>query len=181
MDFARWLGKKLHFNTAEDWYTVTLNDMVNHHASGLARKYNYSMRRLVTTIFSEHRWLAWRFTILAVGYWDNPQVCRIASQRSSFLTYSCKQNQRGYMDWLGKELNYDKMDDWYSVTLEDIVRCYGSGLAGKYNNSPRELIMAVYIEHNWLMWKFAHVPLSYWDNLQVRLTNVFCIYLLPDC
>ncbi len=34
--------------------------------------------------------------------------------------------QREYMDWLAKELNIQKPEDWYSIDPSDIVARYGN-------------------------------------------------------
>lgn len=41
------------------------------------------------------------------------------------------------------------MDDWYHVTVEDIVKNGGGGLLTCYNNSPSSALQSIYPEHNW--------------------------------
>src|SRR5690348_16774500 len=51
-------------------------------------------------------------------------------QYSGFWTK--KVNHRQFFDWLGTQLGYKEMDDWYSVTQQDIHRSGGSGLLNEY-------------------------------------------------
>ncbi len=59
---------------------------------------------LLSSIYPEYEWLPWRFLHLHVakGFWDDVK------------------NQRDFMDWAGKKLNYKSREDWYGVTAEVI-------------------------------------------------------------
>ena len=51
------------------------------------------------------------------------------------------------MDWLGEQLGYTTMDNWYQIEQKDFSNNYGYGLLnGKYNNSPYQLLSFVYPE-----------------------------------
>src|SRR5687767_4061560 len=47
------------------------------------------------------------------------------------LCWNGKENQRQFMDQLGKKLGYTRMDDWYKLTKEDILHNGGSSLLEK--------------------------------------------------
>ncbi len=64
--------------------------------------YNNSPSLLISTVYSEYKWLPWRFSHVPKGYWEDMK------------------NQRNFMDWVGKQLNYNDMEDWYKVTAEVI-------------------------------------------------------------
>jgi hypothetical protein len=36
--------------------------------------------------------------------------------------WKSKENRKEYFDWLGKELNYKSMSDWYQLQLSDIIK-----------------------------------------------------------
>ena len=43
-------------------------------------------------------------------------------------------NHKLYLEWLGKELGYTYMEDWYKLTKKILEDNYGSGLLDKYNS-----------------------------------------------
>jgi hypothetical protein len=53
-------------------------------------------------VYPEHEWLPWRFSKVPNGFWDDIK------------------NQRDFLDWAGKQLNYKNKEDWYKVTKEVI-------------------------------------------------------------
>jgi len=74
-----------------------------------------------------------KFNRVHNGYWKN------------------KSTQREFMEYLGKQLNLQHMDEWYKVTTRQISEKGGGGLLRKYNGSPANLIMSVYDDHKWFL------------------------------
>ena len=64
----------------------------------LFHKYKDSLYSLLSSVYPEHDWLAWRFSHTPRGYWDSID------------------NQKKFMDWVFTKLNYKDMGDWYRVT-----------------------------------------------------------------
>ena len=64
-------------------------------------KYKYSMQQALKTIFPEHNWVQWNFS-LTPGFWNEMS------------------NQRKFMDWLGSQLGVKSYKDWYNVTKKVI-------------------------------------------------------------
>ena len=56
------------------------------------------------------------------------------------------------------KLQYSSMDDWYNLTVEDIVKNGGGGLLGLYNSSPSSALQSVYTEHSWDLERFKKKP-----------------------
>jgi hypothetical protein len=68
--------------------------------------------------YPEHTWHPWRFRHVPRGYWNDVG------------------NQRKYFDWLARELNVNKLDDWYQIGNEDVKQRDGAGiLTSQYGNS----------------------------------------------
>ncbi len=51
----------------------------------------------MSSVYPEYEWLPWRFSV-SKGYWSDMN------------------NQRNFIDWAGKQLNYKNKEDWYKVT-----------------------------------------------------------------
>jgi hypothetical protein len=47
-----------------------------------------------------------------------------------------------------------KFEDWYQVTVQDVVDNGGQGLLAKYGGSLIKALSSVYTEHNWKSYKF---------------------------
>ena len=75
----------------------------------MLEKYNFSPSQLISSVYSEFDWLPWRFYRCPNYYWEDLN------------------NQRKFVDWVGKNLNIKEMSDWYKVT---------SQVFNKYNDNP---------------------------------------------
>ena len=133
------LGIKLEFKCMDDWYNVTQEDFNKNGGGGLLQVYGDSPSKALQTIYPEHKWMLWRFSKKPTGFW-----------KDMF-------NQKQFFDWLGGELGYKGMDDWYNITKEDIVLHGGGGLLnGYYNDSPSLALQNIYPHHNWLLSSFKN-------------------------
>lgn len=95
-----------------------------------------SLVKALQFAYPGHEWLPWKFEqSVPVHFWDQ------------------KDHQRQFMNWLGNELGFKEMQDWYRVTWKDIQEKGGSGLLDKYRGSPSQLVQTVYPEHVWNMSK----------------------------
>ena len=143
--YADWLGKKLRYETEEDWYKITKKKICNNYGCGLLLKYyNNSPLKFIQSVFPNIDWLPWKFILTKNGYWKE------------------KKNQKLYADWLGKKLGYKTEEDWYKITRKDFCNNYGGGLlASYYNNSPLTFVISVFPDIDWLPWKFIQTPHYY--------------------
>ena len=153
--FMDWFSKHNNFKSMDDWYNVSQKDITNCGAYGLLIKYNNSVLKLVRSSFPKHEWIVWKFNSVPNGYWNN-------------VTH-----QRKFLDWLGKQLGYQKMDDWYKITVEDIIQNAGLTISTKFNKSPNTMLQSIYPEHRWMIWRFETVPKGYWesDDFKREVTN----------
>src|SRR5690349_16624885 len=84
-----------------------------------------------------------------------------ASFRLPAGLWSDPQNYRKFLDWLGKRLAFNTIEDWYKLTKDDVVRYGGNGLLKRYPSVP-QLVTSIYTEHQWLPWKFAQT--DFWEK-----------------
>ena len=124
---------KLQYTCLNDWYNVTLEDIVKNGGGGLLNGYyNGSPSKALLNAYPEHIWHFWKFSVPHYP-WEKSQ-----------------KNQREFFDWLFTKLGYKQMDDWYNVTQEDIFNNYGRRLLNVYySGNPSHALKAVYPTHNW--------------------------------
>lgn len=145
--FMDWLGVQLGFKTMDDWYTVTQDDFQQNGGSGLSSFYDFSPSKILENVYPQHKWLSWRFHSVPNSYWEGVD------------------NQRSFFKWMGSQMGYTKMEDWYNVTQEDFHK-YGAGrLFVRYSSSPSKTMQAIYPEHQWMPWRFRSCPRGYWDKV----------------
>ncbi len=144
--FFNWLGMQLGYKEMDDWYNVTV-DSINHHGKRiLSQHYNTSPSQALQTVYPEHDWVMWRFGNTPKDFWENDS------------------HHKQFFDWLGTQLEYKEMDDWYNVTV-DSINHHGKGLLTQhYNTSPSQALQTVYPEHDWMMWRFGQTPKGFWEN-----------------
>ena len=82
------------------------------------------------------------FFFLYLGYWDD--------------TFK----QREFMDWAGAQIGIQTHEDWYQVSIKQILDLPGGhAVMKKYANSLIYALQRVYPEYNWQPWKSkAGVP-----------------------
>ena len=59
-----------------------------------------------------------------------------------------KTNQRNFMDFLAKELQLEKHNDWYKIKAKEICDYGGRTLLCKYNHSRSRLLKELYPDHH---------------------------------
>jgi len=148
--YTDWLGNQLGYNRQEDWYLITGKQIHDNDGSGLLSYYAGSPIQFIKKMFPEYEWLEWNFKCCYNGFWQNIE------------------NQRRYMVWLGKKLEYNRQEDWYLITGKQIHDNDGSGLLSHYyNNSPIQLIKTIFPEYEWLEWEFeSGVSMGFWQNIE---------------
>jgi hypothetical protein len=144
-----WLGNTLGFKKPEDWYQLSATELVQHGGTTLYSRNQFSRFNLLKQAFPNVDWKPWCFGRVERGFWQS------------------RENQRKYMDWLGNELAYSKMEDWYQIKTDDVYSRNGISLVKQYyKGSVTELVTSVYHDYTWLPWLFKHlaVPDNYWDD-----------------
>lgn len=109
--FFSWLGNQLGCSSLDEWYNVSSEEV--HRLGGshiLESHYNNSVPLALQSIFPKHKWIFWKFERVPRGFWRD------------------KSNRKEYFDWLGKQLGYKQLDDWYNITKEIIHQQKGNSM-----------------------------------------------------
>ena len=94
---------------------------------------------------------AWLYGRVPNGYWDK------------------RVHRSNYMDWLGQQCGFAKVDDWYQLGRKHFRQNHGIGLFGNvYAFSVLNALNDYMPWVNWLTWKFACVPNGFWASRQNR-------------
>src|SRR5256885_2308773 len=76
------------------------------------------------------------------------------------------------------QLGYQCMDDWYSVTADDIEKNGGRQLLSSFRGPPSRALQSIYPEHNWMLWRFKTVPHGYWEQKENQTEFFDRLYVL---
>lgn len=139
------LGKKLEFESMEDWYRIKKSDVTKNGGRGLV----HSIPEALSITFPDHHFVPFKFSSVTRDYWRDLK------------------NQRCYTEWLYDHLSLKCLDDWYSVTVKDIVSNYGGSLLNIYNGSPSLMITKLYADHKWEIHRFFRKTHPY-DTIEDR-------------
>ena len=159
-DYAIWLGEILNYKNMEDWYKITQKDIKSNYGCGLlCEYYNASPLQFLKSVFPQQSWLPWKFTVASNNTWKD------------------KENHKTYAIWVGKELNYKNMEDWYKITQKDIYSNYGGGLlVTYYNGSPSQFLQSVFPDYPWKLSKFK----KNYSQGQIEWLNYLSSEKYPD-
>src|ERR1700748_1843416 len=90
---------------------------------------------------------------------------RYVQVRTVELQWRNTAKQKEFFDKLSIQLGHKNMEDWYTVTQEDIYRNGGNVfLKEYYNGSPSKALQTIYPSHKWMLWRFGNVQRGYWNN-----------------
>jgi len=135
--FIEWLGHEMGVRCWDDWYRVTERNVKQHGGDGLLTRYDYSLLGILSSLFPEHDWKPWLFGRTPKGFWDQPE------------------NRRRYMLWLGEQLGFRKIEDWYRVTSRDFQRHRGSTpLRSRHLGSIPAVLADAFPEYPWDLRRF---------------------------
>jgi hypothetical protein len=101
--------------------------------------------------------------------------------------WKCIANQRSYFDWIGQQLNIQRLDDWHRVTFRAISRFPKvSSILLNYNSSLFQALKAIYPEVEWNPLSSKSVPQKHWKSKENHrtyfnwLAQQVCICLCCD-
>lgn len=154
-EYITWLRARKGWTDTKDCYKLTTAILCENNGSGLLIYYNSSIINIVSTLvgsppMGDDEWYPWLFGgSTPNGYWKDID------------------NQRKYLDWLYKRLNFNQMKDWYSVSQDTFRENYGSGLVLSkiYNSSHIALLQNVYKEYIFHPWLFKQTPQGFWKAI----------------
>jgi len=130
-EYLTWLFNELGFQDIEDWYQLENRILNANYGAGMHRRFNGSPLQMLRYFYPEKDWLEFRFSMAPKGYWGS------------------KESLVNYMDWLGSELGFKKMEDWYEVITEDFNRHHGAAPLKMTGTSPSKIVMTAYPEYDW--------------------------------
>jgi hypothetical protein len=78
--------------------------------------------------------------------------------------WQSSENRHLYMDWLGEQLGFTQIEDWYQITTEDFKKRRGGGLLSKFRDSAVALVKDYRPHYQWLEWCFTSAPQNFWDD-----------------
>lgn len=148
--YMEWLGRQIGVEHPEDWYQVTNADFRKHKGGAFLLEYDSTVSAAIVACFPEVRWQEWKFGRTPKGFWEK------------------RRNRVRYLKWLGQELGFRRMQDWYSLTREDFETHCGNQLIKYYHGSPLAAVLDCFPARNWQEWKFARVPVAFWKKKRNR-------------
>ncbi len=83
-----------------EFFFIFLKNFAQIGCRGVLSQFNGSPYLLISSVYPEYEWLPWKFNQIPKGFWNDMK------------------NQRNFMDWAGKQLNYIIREDWYKTTAE---------------------------------------------------------------
>lgn len=80
-----------------------------------------------------------------------------------------KENHKILLETIAKLLHVVTLDDWYSISKEDMYTNGGRELLQFfYEDSNIKALQSIYPEHEWLLWKFKYISHSSLNSPEVR-------------
>ncbi len=148
--YLDWLGQQLGFTRPEDWYHLTGIQLIQWYGGTLRKEFGGSVIAIVKDYLPHYEWKEWLFTTAPQRFWQE------------------RHNRRRYLDWLGQQLGYHSLEDWYQVTYDDFVRWHGSAFLAYFHDSRLVALREYAPQHPWQEWRFTQVPDGFWQQRRNR-------------
>jgi len=145
-----WLGKQLRIRRLEDWYQVSPQQFRKCDGGGLLAWFEESPSAVLKDYRPHYPWLEWRFSQVPAGFWD------------------ARTNRARYLGWLGHQLGFCRIEDWYTISYDDITQRHGARLLQKFGDSPIAVVRDYHPTYDWREWLFRRPPRRFWANRQNR-------------
>ncbi len=143
--YLLWLGEQLGFESVQDWYKITTDNVKGHRGGGVLKyAWNSSIIAGVRDCFPEYDWKDWLFGMCPRTFWCN------------------RKNHTLYMNWLGQRLGIRRPEDWYNITNEDFIKNKGGAFLLHYNCTISAAVMAHQPDYDWKEWLFKKIPKGFW-------------------
>ena len=148
--YVGFLSNKLGFTCYEHWYNIEKKDFEKNKGAGLLAEYfkeEKSIKNLLYDVFPNYNWVPFLFTVIENGWWNK------------------KENYYTFMNYLIKEEKFDNiLPGLYNLTYEQIMKYHGKCLYRKYGCAIHKLVLGLYPEYKWFLWKFKTVGNGIWKN-----------------
>lgn len=140
-EFANWyLSEKLQSKQLESWYSTSTKEIRQYGGHGWLKMHNHSFIVALSHTFPEHVWHEWRFTHVSHNFW------------------SLQSNRRKYFLWLGEQLGFESMADFYRLKIADFDTHHGRGLLySRYGDRISRAIADSLPDHTWDPEKFRTI------------------------
>jgi hypothetical protein len=150
--FLEKLGKKLGWYNADDWYKITRKE-IEHNRGGkflTGGKWPQNLLELLNTLYPDHSWKIWKFKHIFWNQLDQSQTKEL-------------------IQWLGKELRIQNMDDWYRVSWAQIREVVSTDIFKQY---PLEnLLQETYPNYKWDVSKIQKNHIGNMKESQPKVTS----------
>jgi hypothetical protein len=113
--YMEYISQELNIEEPDAWNSITKAKLCKVGASMILERYGDFISKMLCSLYPEYPWKVWLFLDGRVpqGFWD------------------AIENQRHYLDWLGKQLNIHSNDDWYPIKREQVLSYGGASLLTK--------------------------------------------------
>ena len=142
------LGKKFQIQNFEDWYSLSLTDILANEGVGLAKKYNYCLYKTLSSVYTEYDWKPFLFLNVPNNYFQT-----VENQRK-FLT-----------EILAPKLSINSPEKWVSVNQKTIIQLGGAAIVNRYKGNYYKLLKTIFPEVNW---DGLIYPQGHWEKIENR-------------
>jgi hypothetical protein len=103
-EYFDWLAKELNIQDPSEWQNVSYQTVVAYKGGGVLANYGNSIFKALNAVYPEMNFKSWQFAKAPNSFWEDDA------------------NQREYLEYIGKQLNVNIMEDWYKITMSDYYK-----------------------------------------------------------
>ncbi len=181
-----------HFNitpsTRNQWYSIHPQKLFQPSSilfGSIAKEflshYNGSLKEAIQAIYNDIKWRPDQFVESTDQNDDLPLDLNSNSNNDSEYYWTNRTIQKKYLEILARELNITRLEQWYKVKREPLIRdkIEMKKMLSYYRYSLAELLMNAYPNYNWLPWLFSEYRVAgnsnsivntLWENVTYQRT-----------
>eukprot|EP01125_Pyxidicula_operculata_P015770 TRINITY_DN5380_c0_g1_i1.p1 TRINITY_DN5380_c0_g1~~TRINITY_DN5380_c0_g1_i1.p1 ORF type:complete len:377 (-),score=49.90 TRINITY_DN5380_c0_g1_i1:114-1244(-) len=131
LEFVKYLEEKLGIVDSKDgWYCVSVKDIEKYGGRYFLQYYDYSIQKMITTLYPEYGWNTLLFNKSDLIDWNNPELVR------------------EYLDIIAKKLHIQQPEEWYRIS-QNQLKHIGLGKILKHFRTLGYALQFAYPDYTW--------------------------------
>ena len=152
--FLEHLAVRLGIKEPRDWCGVSYKKVVDNGGSSLLLRYG-NLKNILIANFPQYSWEKW--------FQDRSDNDNSVVNKKKRNYWDDIDNQRAFMDDLGKKIGVKRLEDWNGVAKKVVLEHSGAPMIRKYSNM-QELLETIYPHHEWNVLDRKIVPRTFWKD-----------------
>ena len=153
---------KLNLKTLEDWKIITKNQIYKLGGQSIVKHFKYNMKDLLSTIYPDYKWSFKNLKVDPKEKWQS-------------LEY-----RKEFMESIFIKMKLQGMDDWLSVSRNQIREKGGSALLRSYSNDLKLIFSSIFPNYPWDFTQLKYDQYHINEKIKKKIADLIHKYMIQQ-